>query len=274
MQSHVDHSLVEHADPWILSIERFQSLADNVNWAFDTDQNSEDPIMITVGADYLELKTGADGVSRWYDPWHDIYESTADDADIIACRAQGPYQGRTVMAVLRDIRVTNYPNAERWVIHICKSALIEQRYQTGVPQVTIDLLDVTRNMIYLAPKLYEKMSTSVWSQFYIDSFRWIDYILLNALLNIRQVEDSEASSSDTSTAITDYSPWDDCLDTQTETIGKYTRSPNIRHCFSVVRLIGDRCHPDCQALYAVAANLYYNGIAVDKNGEYPLLVRL
>lgn len=186
----------------------------------DENPESLDPIMITFGADYLVLETGADGVSRWYDPWTDIFESVADDTDIIACRTAGPYEGRTVMAVIRDIRMTNWPNTGRWIIHICKAALIEQPYQTGVPPVTINLLEPTRNMIIIGPKLYQTMSTQAWREFYIDSFRWIEYTLVNALLNIRQVEDSVASSSDASAAITDYTPWDDCLSHQTETIGR------------------------------------------------------
>lgn len=215
----VNRNLADNADRWFLCVERLQGLLDNVNWAMDTDPDSQDPIMITAGADYLEQRTGHDGVLRWYDPWHDIYESTADDADIIACRTQGPYEGRTVMAVIRDIRMTNYPNTGRWIIHICKAALIEQPYKTGVPQVTMDLLSPVRNMVYMAPQIYQRLSTSPWTTLYIDSFRWIDYTLVNALLNIRQVEDSVASSSDASAAITDYRPWADCLDNQVEIIG-------------------------------------------------------
>lgn len=120
----------------------------------DTDPESQDPIMITIGADNLQQKAGHDGVNRWYDPWYDIYKSAADDADMIACRTAGPYQGRTVMAVVRDIRMTNYPNAGKWIIHICKAALIEQPYVSGVPQVTIDLISPVRNMIFIGPKLY------------------------------------------------------------------------------------------------------------------------
>lgn len=197
----------------------------------DTDPESLDPIMITIGADYLIHKTGADGRNRWYDPYTDIYESTADDADIIACRSQGPYEGRTVMAVVRDIRSTNYPGAERWIIHICKAALIEQPYRTGVPQVTVDLLSPVKNMVYIAPGLYQKMSTTAWSEFHIDSLRLIDYTLVNALLNIRQVEDSVASSSDTSTTITDYSPWEDCLAHQIEIIGRIPVAPLLGNAF-------------------------------------------
>ena len=204
--SDVIYSLFKTADFWTLVIEKLQGIVSNVNWAMDENPESLDPIMITFGADYLDLETGADGVSRWYDPWTDIFESAADDTDIIACRTAGPYEGRTVMAVVRDIRMTNWPNTGRWIIHICKAALIEQPYQTGVPPVTINLLEPTRNMIIIGPKLYQTMATQAWREFYIDSFRWIEYTLVNALLNIRQVEDSVASSSDASAAITDYTP--------------------------------------------------------------------
>lgn len=197
----------------------------------DTDPDSEDPIMITVGADHLTQKTGADGRLRWYDPWLDIYESTADDQDIIACRTAGPYQGRTVMAVVRDIRITNYPNSERWIIHICKAALIEQPYETGVMPVTINLLSPVRNMMYLGPKLSQRLSSGMAYPSFIDSYRWIDYTLLNALLNIRQIEDSVQSSSDGSAAITDYTPWDDCLENQVETIGKVSIHYRVRPYF-------------------------------------------
>lgn len=47
----------------------------------DTDPESQDLIMITIGADYLQQKVGHDGVLRWYDPWYDIYESAADDTE-------------------------------------------------------------------------------------------------------------------------------------------------------------------------------------------------
>lgn len=47
----------------------------------DTDPESPDPIMITIGGDYLQQKAGHDGVLRWYDPWYDIYESAADDTE-------------------------------------------------------------------------------------------------------------------------------------------------------------------------------------------------
>lgn len=194
---------------------------DNVNWQMDTNPRSRDPIMITAGADYLTQKTGTDGKLRWYDPWLDIYESTADDDDIIACRTAGPYQGRTVMAVVRDIRITNFPNTGRWIIHICKSALIEQPYRSGVPQTTINLLSPVRNMMYMAPQLRQKLLSGAAYPSFIDSYRWIDYTLLNALLSIRQVEDNVQSSSDGSTTITSYQPWEDCVANQVETIGKF-----------------------------------------------------
>lgn len=215
----ISHHLFKNADPW-LWLEKLQGVVSNVNWAMDESPDSLDPIMITLGADYLVQKPSADGVLRWYDEWADIFESAANDADIIACRTLGPYQGRTVMAVVRDIRMTNYPNTGRWIVHICKSALVEQSYQSGVPQVSINILEPTRNLIAFAPGLYQRLAAEPWREFLLDTFRWFEYTLLNALLNIRQVEDSVQSSSDASTGIIDTYSWDDCLDNQIETIGE------------------------------------------------------
>ena len=186
----------------------------------DENPDSQDPILITFGTDHLVQKKSADGVDRWYDEWTEIFESPTDDADIIACKTQGPYEGRTVMAVLRDIRMINYPHSGRWIVHICKSALVEQSYQSGVPQVTINILEPTRNLIAFAPNMYQTLNAQPWREFYIDSFRWFEFTLLNALLNIRQVEDGVDTSSDTSTGILNTWSWVECLAHQTETIGE------------------------------------------------------
>lgn len=212
--------LFKNADPWVLP-EKLQGAASNVNWAMDENPDSLDPIMITLGADHLVQKASADGVLRWYDEWADIFESAANDADIIACRTEGPYQGRTVMAVVRDIRMTAYPRSDqRWIIHICKSALIEQPYQNGVLQATADLLNPDSNLIVFAPQIYERLMTAPWTgPYYIDYFRWLEFYLLDALLNIRQVEDSPQSSSSPSTAIIGTTNWQTCCRQKIETIG-------------------------------------------------------
>lgn len=187
----------------------------------DEDHNSPDPIMITFGADHLVQKQSADGVIRWYDEWTQIFESPADDADIIACRTQGPYKGRTVMAVVRDIRMTNHGYFGRWIIHICKAALIEQPYQSGVPQVTINILEPTRNLISFAPQMYQKLNAQPWREFYIDSFRWFEFTLLDALLNIREVENSVLPIyDDASGGILNTWSWMDCVDHRTNVHGE------------------------------------------------------
>lgn len=200
-------------------------MVDDVNWNLDTSLDSQDPILLTVGADYLVLETDQVGTIRWYDPWTDIYESTSNDEDIIACRTAGPYQGRTVMAVVRDLRMTNLGYSSRWVIHICKSAMIEQPYVSGVPQVTVNLLSPTRNIVSYGPQLRQYLGSRSWAEMNIGSFRYIDYTLLQALLYIRQGEEGVVSPSDPAPTVLDYSPWDYCLTYQNGPIGKSPMAP-------------------------------------------------
>lgn len=218
--------------------QKLQGVVDNVNWDLDTSPESQDPIMITAGVDYLVQDTDQVGTIRWWDPWTVIFESTIDDEDIIACKTAGAYQGRTVMAVVRDLRAFGYSN--RWVIHICKSAMIEQPYRSGVQEVTVNLLQANRNIVFFGPELRQYLGSNWLAELNIGSFRYIDFTLLHALLYIRQIEEG-ATSPDTVATVDYENPWEYCSTYQDGPI-------------------------ECQALYALARSLYYNGVPVDKEG--------
>lgn len=185
--------------------------------------------MITVGAGHLEEKVGPDGKSHWYDPWADIYESQADDKDIIACRTEGPYGGNTVMAVIRDVRGTDRGSRGyrgRWIIHICASAIKDLPGQEEGSLLTINLLSPENSLLNTESEVFQFLSKSTtWAaeeNITIDLIRWIDYTLVNALLNIRQVEDQDngETASDYSAAIDTWALWNDCVKNKIENIGE------------------------------------------------------
>ena len=210
-----------------MSTETLQSVVTNVNWELDTDVESQDPILLAAGAEYLVQETDEAGTVRWYDPFTHIYESTTNDDDIKACMTEGDYLDGTVMAVIRDLRYTNLGYPSRWVIHICKSAMTEKAYTGGFfpPQLTIDLLYANRTMVSEGPILRQNVQNTRLTEFHIGMFRYIDYTLLQALLYIRQVEEGVLFASDSLSTIFGDSPWDYCLTNKNTSVGKSPMAP-------------------------------------------------
>ena len=132
----------------------------------DTSLYSEDPIMIAEAVGWLQIVTGADGITYWHDKWSDTFESTMNDEDIRACGTVGTYQGRTQMANLRDVRDLNSGGA-RWIIHICPSALVE------LPPMAVNLLQMTRTILFIAPHMYKTYKNVEDAQPHTDSFSFL-----------------------------------------------------------------------------------------------------
>lgn len=200
------------------------SLEDVVDWTINTSPFSEDSIMIAEGVAYLTQVTAPDSKTYWYDRWSQSFETTINDQDIIACGTVGPYQGRTVMAIVRDVRALNsdnrFPAGTRWIIHICRSALVDVANPVGgMPPLAMNLLEATKTILFEAPHMYPKYMNFVGAESpRIDMFLGIDWILLTAFLKIEAAETFEndpanpfTGVSPGSTAITDSTSWSSCL---------------------------------------------------------------
>ena len=162
------------------------------------------------------------------DEWSDTFETTINDQDIIACGTVGPYQGRTVMAILRDVRALNsggmlFSSGRRWVIHICESALVDfSNPVDGKPPLAMNLLDYTKTILFEAPHMYENHMNFVDAPLpRIGMFLGIDWYLLNAFLKIEAAETAPFTANDPanpftgtssgSIAFTDSTSWNSCL---------------------------------------------------------------
>ena len=206
------------------------SLENSINWAINTSPYSEDPIMVAEGTGWLQMVTGADGQTYWHDTWSDTLETTTNDADIIACGIVGPYQGKTVMAILRDVRDLN-SGGSRWIIHICQSALVD------LSAVAVNLLDPTKTIQYLAPRMYNLHMQVVDAQPHIESFLGIDWNLLNALLKIQAAETDpndpaiNALTGDDpgSAVVTDATSWFNCLLQEVVLLGLNLMASTVSH---------------------------------------------
>ena len=65
------------------------AVENSINWAINTDPYSDDPIMIAEGTSWLNIETGADGKTYWWDRWSDTFVTTTNDDDIAACGTVG-----------------------------------------------------------------------------------------------------------------------------------------------------------------------------------------
>ena len=173
--------------PLTARVEQLASLETTFDWTLNTDALSEDPIMITKGVGHLTLVAGPDGRTRYYDEWSQTYETTFNDEDIRACATAGPYNGRSILAILRHVGIVNQ-GGTRWIIHICQAAMTTPHWVPGGPIWTTNLLVASKTMLYIAPHLYEKYMPG--PRPHIVGFMYIDYILMTLLLKIQGVENS------------------------------------------------------------------------------------
>lgn len=173
----------------ILTIESTDRISDvyyGTTWTAKTYKDFYDDVWLTCGVGHLDPAQRPDGTWALLDVWSQMWEPIASDID--ACKVAGPYKYtdgtmQTVFAIVRDTHPENLNLQPRLVIHICAAATAEN------PPKSIGMTWPTRLSAFIMEKVFTPIfTTPAFSPadddtFHIDSFRWLDYVLMNALLN-------------------------------------------------------------------------------------------
>ena len=227
----------------------FNDIWRTTSWldTFDPGMTDVEKIMISRGVDHIRKEYSHDRRPRWYDSWTKQWATLeASTKDFTACRKAVPVeQGQTVYSILRNTR-PNQENKRQWILHFCQA--VTTPGMPNQPARTINLLQPHRNWIFVSSTLSYIIRNGGLPNdmhFHIDTFRYLDWMIIKVLVIIYCTEKQPISSTSgaSSQKIMPFETWDYCKSNKisaidVETAGECSE-PSMR--FSVFQDIRMYC---------------------------------